>query len=116
GPAIAVTGIALRLAAKQIVACLFLRRELRLAGQHRVKLRAERRYLGRGFITGDGLGHLIVRRAGAAAVDRPEMDRQRVAGSRRPRPIADLLHVARPSDREGLLSPDVFKEGAIGPL
>ena len=44
------------------------------------------------------------------------MDRQQVAGRRRPRPIADLLHLARPSDHEGLLSPHAFEQRAIGAL
>jgi len=41
---------------------------------------AERGHLGRGLIAGDRLRHLIEGRAGPAAVDRSEMDRQRVVG------------------------------------
>ncbi len=65
------TGVALRLAAKQVVAHLLLRGELHLAGEHRVELRAERRHLCRGLIAGDGLRHLIEGSAGPAAIDRP---------------------------------------------
>src|ERR1700756_2384513 len=49
GPAVAVTGVALRLSAEQVVACLLLFRKLRLAGEYRVELRGKRRHLGRGL-------------------------------------------------------------------
>ncbi len=44
------------------------------------------------------------------------MDWQQVASRRRSRPGADLLHLARPVDSEGLLSPYAFEHGAIGSL
>src|SRR5712675_425765 len=44
------------------------------------------------------------------------MDWQQVASGRRSRPSADLLHLARPVDSEGLLSPYAFEHGAIGSL
>ena len=44
------------------------------------------------------------------------MHRQRITRRRRPGPGADLLHVARPRDREGLRPPHAFEQGAIGPL
>jgi hypothetical protein len=44
------------------------------------------------------------------------MNRHRLAGRRWPGPGANLLHVARPLDREGLQSPHAFEHGAIGPL
>ncbi len=106
----------MRLAAKQIVAHLLLRRELRLAGKHRIVFRAKRRHLCRRFKTGNRLRDLIEGRAGAAAIDWPEMDRQRVVGRRWSRPVADLVDLARPGDREGLLSPHALEQRAIGPL
>src|SRR6202011_5375836 len=100
GAAVAVTSIALCLAAEQIVARLLLRRELRFLCQHRVVLRGKRRYLGGGLIAGDGLRHLIEGGADPATIDRAKMNWQRLAGGWRPGTVADLLDVARPGDRE----------------
>src|SRR5258708_38296620 len=69
GPAVAVTGVASRLAADQIVAGLLLRRELRLAREYRVELRCKRRHLGRGLVAGNRLRHLIESGAGPAAIE-----------------------------------------------
>src|ERR1700737_1771146 len=102
GPAVTVTLVAFVLAAEEVVAGLLLRRELRLLREHRVELRGKRRHLGRGFIAGDGLRHLVEGGADPAAIDRAQMNRQRLAGGRRPGPVADLLHVFGPSDRERL--------------
>src|SRR5258708_32898115 len=88
-PAVAVTFIASRLAAEQIVALLLLRRKLRLLGENRVEFRSERRHLGRSFIAGDRLRHLIEGRADAAAIDRAQMDRQRIGRGRRPGSVAE---------------------------
>src|SRR3954449_11325816 len=77
GPAVAVTLVAFRLAAKQIVTGLLLRRELRLAGVHRGALRGKRRQLSRGFIASNGLCHWVEGGAAPAAIERAEMDRQR---------------------------------------
>jgi hypothetical protein len=111
-----VTFIASRLAAEQIVALLLLRRKLCLLGEHRIEFRSERRHLGRGFIAGDRLRHLIEGRADAAAIDRAQMDRQRIGRGCRPGSVADLLDVARPSDRKTLYSPHALEQGAIRPL
>src|SRR6202158_879299 len=72
GPAVAVTGVALRLAAEQVVAGLLLGREPRLAREYRVELRGKRRYLGRGLVAGNRLRHLIESGAGPAAIERAE--------------------------------------------
>jgi len=45
GPARTVTLVTFRLAAEQVVSGLLLRRELRLASEHRVELRGKRRQL-----------------------------------------------------------------------
>src|SRR6202158_487298 len=80
GPAVTVTLVAFCLAAEQVVALLLLRRELRFLREHRVELRGKRRHLGRGFIAGDGLRHLIEGGADPAAIDRAQMNRQRLGG------------------------------------
>src|SRR5258707_14560473 len=110
------TRVALRLAAEQVVAGLLLRRKLRLAREYRVELRSKRRHFGRGLVAGNRLRHLIESGAGPAAIDRAEMNGHRRAGGRRSRPLADLFHVVRPRDREGLPSPYAFEQGSIGPL
>src|SRR5258707_5720040 len=105
GPTVTVTGVALRLAAEQIVSRLLLRRELRLVRAHRVELRGKRRQLGRGFIAGNRLRHLIEGGSGPAAIDRAKMNRQRLIGGRRPGPVADLLHAFKPCHTQNLRSP-----------
>ena len=116
GAAIAVTGIALRLATKEVVTCLLLWRELRLARKHRIELRGEVRYLGGCLVAGDRLRHLIERGGGPAAIQRSKMDRYRLVGGWWSRPVTDLLHVGRPLDRKSLRTPNLFEQGAIGPL
>src|SRR5260370_38719181 len=115
-PAVTMTLVASRLAAEQVVALLLLRRELRFFRKHRVELRGKRRHLGRGFIAGDGLRPLIEDSAGPAAIDRAQINRQRLTGSWWAGPVADLLDVFRANDREGLRSPHALEHGAIGPL
>ena len=44
------------------------------------------------------------------------MDRGRIVGGRRPGLVTDLLYVTRPRDREGLLTPNLFEQGAVWPL
>src|SRR5262249_32028529 len=116
GPAVAMAVVALRLAAEQPVAHLLLRGELRLARKHRIELRGEGRYLGRGLIAGDGLRHLIEGRGGPAAIQFAEMDRHRIVGGWRSRLVTDLFHIVRPRNREGLPAPNAFEQGAIRPL
>src|SRR5580704_15092495 len=61
------TGVALRPATKQLIAGLFLRRELRFAREYCVVFRSELRYFGRSFVAGDRLCHLIKSDTGPAA-------------------------------------------------
>jgi hypothetical protein len=116
GAAVTVTGVALRFAAKGVVACLLLRREFGRAREHRVELRGKRRYLRGSLIAGDGLRHLIEGGADPAAIKRTKMNWHRIAVGRRPGPGADLLHVTRPCDDKRLRSPHAFEHRAIGPL
>src|SRR5258708_2753470 len=44
------------------------------------------------------------------------MNRQCLAGGRRSGPVADLLHIGRPCDREGPRPPHVLEQGALGSL
>src|SRR6266853_3829097 len=92
-PAVAVAGVALCLAAEQVVARLLLRRKLCLAREHGVVLRGKGCYLGGGLVTGDGLRHLIERRGGPAAIHLAEMYRRWIVGGWRARLVTDLLHV-----------------------
>src|SRR5271155_1859628 len=110
------TGVALRPAAKQLVAGLFLRRELPFAREYCVVFRSELHDFGRRFVAGDRLCHLIKSDTGPAAVKRTKLNGRRSAGRRRPRPRADQFHIARPGEREGLLSPYAFESGAVGSL
>src|SRR6202007_895896 len=104
--AVAVTRIALRLAAEQVVTRLLLRRELRLLREDGVELRGQGGHLGRGLIAGDRLPHLIECRRAPPAIQFSEMDRQRVGGGGGSWLVADLLDVARPRERERLRAPD----------
>jgi hypothetical protein len=97
-----VTFIASRLASEQVVALVLLQRKLRLLGEHSIKFRSERSHFGRRFMAGDRLRHLVEGRADTAAIDRAQVDRQRIGRGRRPRLVADLLDVARPCDRKTL--------------
>src|SRR6516162_5205189 len=110
------TGIALCLAAEEIVTRLLLRRELRLAGLHRIELGSQSRHLRRSFIAGNGLRHVIERGPGTAAINLREMHRRRVARGWRARLITDLLDVSGPLNSEGLSAPDRFEQRAIWPL
>jgi len=101
GPTITVTGVALRLAAEQIVSRLLLRRELRLVCAHRVELRGKRRHLRRGFIAGDRLRHLIEGGADPArdrsGQDEPEKARRRSAARAGRRPARRLQATRSPA-------------------
>jgi hypothetical protein len=116
GSAVTVTGVALRLAAEEIVSRLLLRSELCFVREHRIKLRGKTRHLGGSFIASNGLRHLIERAHRSSAVDCAEVNRQRITRGRRAGAGTNLLHIVRPCDREGLLSPHEFKQSAIRPL
>src|ERR1700732_2584507 len=103
------TLVASSLAAEQVVSLLLLRRELRLFREFSVELRGKRRHLGGGFVAGYRLRHLIEAGGDPAAINRAQMYRQRLSGDGRPGPVADLFHVARPCDREGLRPPHAFE-------
>jgi hypothetical protein len=64
----------------------------------------------------DGARHLVKCRAGPAAIHIAEVDRQRIAGRWRPWSGADLIHIARPRNHEGLLAPHIFEQRAVRPL
>src|ERR1700748_1494727 len=116
GSTVAMAVVALRLAAEQFVARLLLRRELRLAREHRIELRGEGRHLGRGLVARDGLRHLVECRGSPSAIKLAEMDRHRIVGRWRAGLVADLLDVLRPFDRKGLFAPYAFEPRAIRPL
>src|SRR5690349_2080724 len=107
------TIVALCLAAKQGVACLLLRSELRLACQDRIELGGERCHLCGGLVAGYRLSHLIEGGSSAAAIQVREMDRQRIVRWRWARLIAHPLHIARPLNGERLCAPFAFEEAAI---
>src|SRR5260370_41121289 len=115
-PAAAVAGVALRLAAEQVVARLLLRRKLCLAGEHGIVLRGKGCYLGGGLVAGYRLRHLIECRGGPAAIHVAEMYRHWIVGGWRARLVTDLLHVARPLDCEGLVAPNPLEQTAVRPL
>src|SRR5258708_34723307 len=80
GAAVTVTLLASCLSAEQVVSLLLLRRALRLVSEYRVELRGERRHLGRGFVAGNRLRHLVEAGADPAAIHRAQMNRQWLAG------------------------------------
>src|SRR5712692_3110945 len=76
GPAIAMTLVASRLAAKQLIAQFFLRRELVVSCLHVVVFRREGTHLWREFVCGNGQAELVVDVIGASAVCRTQVERE----------------------------------------
>src|SRR6266849_3042440 len=116
GPAVAMTLVASRLAAEQLIAQFFLRRELVVSCLHVVILRREGTHLWRELVCGNGQSELVIYVIGAKSVCRTQVDRELILRRGRPRSRANAFRIARPLNGERVRAPHGLKELAIGSL
>src|SRR4029077_18559454 len=84
GPAVAMTLVASRLAARQLITQFFLRRELVVSCLHVVVLGREGTHLWREFVYGNGQPELVVDVIGAKSVCWAQVNREQIVLRRRP--------------------------------
>src|SRR5260370_13745351 len=88
--------VASRLAAEQLKAQFFLRRELVVSCLHVVVLRGEGTHLWRELICGNGQPELVLDVIGAKSVRRPQGERDMIILKRRPWSRAQFFRIALP--------------------
>src|SRR6266851_1735727 len=116
GAAVAMTLVAARLAAEQVIAQFFLRRELVFFRLHVVVLRREGTHLWRKLICGNGQPELVIYVIGAKSVCRTQVDRLLIIRRWRPWSRANSFRVARPLNGKRVRTPHGLKQLAIGSL
>src|SRR5713101_3074583 len=114
GPAIAMTLVASRLAAEQLITQFFLRRELVVSCLHVVVLGREGTHLWRELICGNGQPELVIDVIGAKSVGRTQVERELIILRWRPWSRANPFHIARPLNGKRVRAPHGLKELAIG--
>src|SRR6266436_2159531 len=114
GPAVAMTLVASRLAAEQLIAQFFLLRELVVSCLHVIVLGREGTDFWREFVCGNGQSELVVDVIGAKSVCWTQVDREQIVLRWRPWSRADLFHVARPLKGKRVRAPHGLKELAVG--
>src|SRR6266849_11047692 len=114
GPAIAMTLVASRFAAEQVIAQFFLRRELVVSCLHVVVLGREGTHFWREFVCGNGQPELVIYVIGAKSVCRTQVDRLLIIRRWRPWSRANSFRVARPLNGKRVRAPHGLKELAIG--
>src|SRR5713101_4196275 len=95
GPAIAMTLVASRLAAEQLIAQSFLLRELVFSRLHVVVLRREGTHFWREFVCGNGQPELVIDVIGASSVSGTQVERELIILRRRPWSRANFFRIAR---------------------
>src|ERR1700687_3547391 len=110
------TLVASRLAAEQLIAQFFLRRELLLSFLHVVILRREGTHLWRELVCRNRQPESVVHVIGASPVSRTQVHRELIIRRWRPRSCANSFHIARPLNGKRVHPPHGFKELAIGSL
>src|SRR5258708_1808765 len=114
GPAIAMTLVASRLAAEQLIAQFFLRRELVVSCLHVVVLRREGTHLWRELVCGNGQPELVIDVIGASSVSGTQVERELIIRRWRPWSRANPFRIARPLHGKRVRAPHGLKELAIG--
>src|SRR5216683_2252252 len=114
GPAVAMTLVASRLAAEELITQFFLRRELVVSCLHVVVLRREGTHLWRELVCGNGQPELVIDVIGASSVSGTQVERELIILRWRPRSRTDLFHVARPLNGKRVHAPHGLKKLAIG--
>src|SRR5713226_9040039 len=115
-PAVAMTLVASPLAAEQVIAQFFLRRELVFPRLHGIVLRRKGTHLRRELVCGNGQPETVVDMIGASSVCRTQVDRDRIMRGGRPRSRANRFHIGRPLNGERVRPPHGLKELAIASL
>src|SRR5713226_1467246 len=110
------TLVASRLAAKQLIAQFFLRRELVVSCLHVVVLRREGAHFWRELVCGNGQPELVVDVIGTSSVCRTQVDRELIIRGWRPRSRTNPFHIGRPLNGERVRPPHGLKELAIASL
>src|SRR5258708_21743601 len=88
--------VASRLAAEQLIAQFFRRRELVVSCLHVVVLRREGTHLWVELVCGNGQPELVIDVIGAKSVGRTQVERELIILRRRPWSRANFFRVARP--------------------
>src|SRR5713226_3943502 len=114
GPAVAMTLVASRLAAEELITQFFLRRELVVSCLHVVVLRREGTHFWRELICGNGQPELVIYVIGAKSVCRTQVERELIILRRRPWSRANFFRIARPLHGKRVRAPHGLKELAIG--
>src|SRR5467141_2929983 len=114
GAAVAVTLVAARLAAEQVIAQFFLRRELVVSCLRVVVFGREGTHFWREFVCGNGQPELVIYVIGAKSVCRTQVDRLLIIRRWRPWSRANSFRVARPLNGKRVRAPHGLKELAIG--
>src|SRR6266849_3340080 len=106
--------VASRLAAEQLIAQFFLRRELVVSCLHVVVLGREGTHFWRKLICGNGQPELVIYVIGAKSVGRTQVDRLLIIRRWRPWSRANFFRIARPLNGKRVRAPHGLKELAIG--
>src|SRR5260370_28238731 len=104
------TLVASRLAAKQLIAQFFLRRELVFFRLHVVLFRREGTHLWRELVCGNGQPELVIDVIGASSVCRTQVEPALIIRRWRPWSRANPFRLARPLNGERVRAPHGLKE------
>src|SRR6266851_8345247 len=107
------TLVASRLAAKQLIAQFFLRRELVFFRLHVVVFRREGTHFWRELVCGNGQPELVIDVIGATSVSGTQVERELIIRRWRPWSRANPFRIARPSNGKRVRAPHGLKELAV---
>src|SRR5712692_4843706 len=114
GPAVAMTLVASRLAAEELITQFFRRRELVFFRLHVVVFRREGTHLWRELVCGNGQPELVIDVIGASSVSGTQVERELIIRRWRPWSRANPFRIARPLNGKRVRAPHGLKELAVG--